>query len=67
MYQVSEQGGQGQTEKVQLEAGIAGQAGPCCQDPASYGLVQHNSLSSIDRLIDHHPVVVQRVACLGHV
>ena len=62
-----EWGEQEQVERVQLEAETVGWAGPDCQGLAGYSLVLHSSLSGVNHLIDHHPVVAQRVAHLGHI
>ena len=53
--------GKGQLEVVTVERagpGFPGLAGSCH--------AQHNSLGGDDHLVDHHPVVVRRVACLVH-
>ena len=51
-------------ERGQLEVGFAEQAGPGFPGLAGFCHVQHNFLSGDDPLVDHHPVVVRRVACL---
>ena len=57
-----EPGEQEEVERGQPEAGTVGWAGPDLQGLVGYNLVQHGSLFSIDHLVGHHPVVVQRVA-----
>ena len=49
-------------ERDQLEAGIAGQAGPGFPSFAGFCHAQRGFLSSGDLLVDHHPVVVRRAA-----
>ena len=52
-------------ERDRPEAGFVGRAGPGFLDLAGFGLVHHSFLFSIDHPVDHHPVVVQRVAHLA--
>ena len=49
-------------EKGQPEVGSAGQAGPGFPGLAGSCHAQRDSLSGDDLLVDHHPVVVRRVA-----
>ena len=51
--------------KGQPEVAIVGQAGPGFLGLAGFCHAQHNSLGDGDLLIDHHPVVVRRVAHLA--
>ena len=53
--------------KGQPEVGIAERAGPGFPDPAGSCRAQRGFLGGDDLLVDHHPVVVQRVARLGRV
>ena len=49
-------------ERGQPEVGTVGQAGPGFPGLAGFCLVQHGFLSGDDLPVDHHPVVVRRVA-----
>ena len=60
-----ELGEQEEVEKGQPEVGTAGQAGPGFPGLAGSCLAQCGFLNGSDHLIDHHPVVVRRVACLA--
>ena len=63
-YQEWEPGEQEEVvEKDQPEVEIAGRAGPGFPGLAGFYHAQHGSLSD-DGLVDHHPVVVRRVAHL---
>ena len=55
-------GEQEEVERDQPGAGFAGWAGPGFLGLAGCSLVHHNFLNNNDLLVDHHPVVVQRVA-----
>ena len=57
---------QEEAERGQPETGTVGQAEPGYPGLAGFGLVQHNFLYNINHLVDHHPVVVQRVAHSVH-
>ena len=61
-----EPGEQEEVERDQPGAGFVGRVGPGLLDLAGYGLVHHGSLFGVDHLVDHHPVVVRRVARLAH-
>ena len=50
----------------QPEAGTAGQVGLGFPDLAGFYLIQHDSLSGDNLPVDHHPVVVRRVARSAH-
>ena len=52
-------------ERGQPEIGAAGQAGPGSPGLAGSYRVLHDFLGGGDLLIDHHPVVVQKVAHLA--
>ena len=52
-------------ERSQPEVGIAGQAGPGFPGLADSCHAQHDFLGDDDLLVDHHPVVVRRVARLA--
>ena len=49
-------------ERGQPEVGIAGRAEPGFPGLAGFGHAQHGFLGGDILLVDHHPVVVQRVA-----
>ena len=53
-------------ERDRPEVGTAGQVGPGFPGLAGSCRVRHGSLSGSDLLVDHHPVVVRRVAHLAH-
>ena len=60
-----EPGEQEAVVRGQPEVGIAGQVGPGFPGLAGSYHAQHGFLGSDDPLIDHHPVVVRRVAHLA--